>query len=126
MDNRAKGLLGDAEDLINQVRDKIGDSELLIATRESVARTKQRLAKLGLDERCNELAEQVVEVLGKPHPTAGDYQQAVQLLVLRFLMTGERKISDIGMGIKQIMDVMGSSSKPKDDEFDGGGIDTEV
>jgi len=121
----AENKMREAEELIHQVRELVGEVELAVAQREHVSKAKARLVKLGLEEQSNNLLGQVVEILGSEDATPSEYQKAVQLLVLRYLITGERKISDIGMGIKQILDVVSSTPKEKEPKYEDG-IDTEV
>jgi len=96
-----------AEALIEEARKLIGDGELVVAQADALAKAKERLVDLQLRERATALGEQIVALLSADRPTSADLQRAIQLLVLRFLLTGERRMGDIGAGVKQIMDIMG-------------------
>lgn len=103
----ATSRLKKAEALIEEARKLIGDGELVVAQADALARAKERLVSLQLRERATALGERIVALLSADKPTSADLQRAIQLLVLRFLLTGERRMGDIGAGVKQIMDIMG-------------------
>ncbi|MEN3007235.1 MAG: hypothetical protein ABC578_06175 [Candidatus Methanosuratincola petrocarbonis] len=114
-----------AEALIEEARKLIGDGELIVAQADALAKAKERLVALQLRERATALGEQIVEILSAKNPTSADLQRAIQLLVLRFLLTGERRIGDIGAGVKQIMDTMGRV-EPNPEKDEGGEVEYHI
>lgn len=119
---RAQTKFDEADGLIQQARRLIGDGELIVAQTESLEKARSRLVTLQLTQQVNRLSGEIISCLAKPETDTKDLARVIQLLVLRFLITGERRLGDLGAGIKQISDVLTRPAGRKSEGEDDGDV----